>query len=66
MDSTSTESTTSDVRPLWIPPGLKFDTLSPGLQFAIKEIINPAYKELVLAAPNAFESSIGLTYVHMA
>jgi hypothetical protein len=66
MARKSTESPTSETRPLWIPPGLKIDTLAPGLQFAIKEIINPVYDELVLSAPNAFERSIGLSYVHLA
>ena len=39
---------------------------SSAQQNAITEIITPAYHELVLAAPNGFERSAGMTYVHMA
>jgi hypothetical protein len=36
------------------------------LQQAITEIIDPAYRELVLEAQTGLERSVGLTYVHLA
>jgi hypothetical protein len=63
--STPPPSTSSGPRPLWIPPGLKFDALAPALQGAIKDIVDPAYDELVLQAQTALERSSGLTYVHL-
>lgn len=62
--SASSTSTSTGPRPLWMPPGLKFDSLPENIQRAITEIINPLYEELVLAAPNGFERATGLTYVH--
>jgi hypothetical protein len=55
-----------DTRPLWTPPGADFSKLSPSLQYALREIVDPLYKELVLEAPNAFERSIGITYCSLA
>jgi hypothetical protein len=54
-----------EVRPLWIPPGVKFETLSKTLQLALRELITPAYRELVLEVAGALEKSTGLTYVHL-
>ena len=65
MSDSTAESPSPNCRPLWIPPGLKFDTLSPALQSAIKDIVDPAYHELVLLAQTAIERASGLTYVHL-
>ncbi len=51
--------------PLWIPPGLKFDSLPPALQKAIVEIVNRAYRELVLEAQTSLEQAMGLSFVHI-
>jgi hypothetical protein len=59
------EAPSPGARPLWIPPELKFDELPAALQRAITEIVDPAYRELVLLAQNALERSMGLTYVHL-
>lgn len=52
-------------RPLWIPPGLKFDELSPALQIGVTDILNPVYSELVLEAEDPLEKSCALTFVHL-
>jgi hypothetical protein len=49
-----------------MPPEVPFEALSPNLQAALRDIINPAYQELVLAAATAFERSAAVTYVHVA
>lgn len=54
-----------DSRPFWVPPTLRFETLSPGLRTAIRDILNPAYKELVLDASTALEKMTGLSLVHL-
>jgi hypothetical protein len=59
------QSTSPGPRPLWIPPEVRFDELSPALQRGIKEIVDPAYDQLVLQAQTAIERSSGLTYVHL-
>lgn len=63
---TSASPSSGGPRPLWIPPGLKFDSLPENTRRAITEIIDPLYQELVLAAPNGFERAIGNSYVQMA
>src|SRR6266849_5954600 len=65
MAGPAPQSTAPGPRPVWIPPGLKFDKLSPALQRGIKDIVDPAYDELVLRAANSLQRSCGLTYVHL-
>jgi hypothetical protein len=52
-------------RPLWVPKGVIFRDLPAELQIGIKEIINPAYVELVLQAATAREKAAALTFVHL-
>jgi hypothetical protein len=63
--SKSAENSPSPVRPFWIPPDLKVDQLSPAMQLAIAQILNPAYEELVVLAQSEIERSMGLTHVHL-
>src|SRR4051794_28927258 len=51
-------------RPSWVPPGIQFEKLSPGLQRAIKTDLSPAHDELVGLAPNGFEKSAGMPSLH--
>jgi hypothetical protein len=62
---TATQPPAPTTRPLWIPEGVKFDTLPEALRAGLLEIINPAYQELVLEAPNALAKGTGLSYVHL-
>lgn len=52
-------------RPCFIPAGLNFDELPETVRIAAKEIIDPAYRELVLLPRSALEKSTGLTIVHL-
>jgi hypothetical protein len=60
MTHTAPEPQSPSPRPLWIPPDVKIDSLPAALQRAITEIINPAYRELVLEAQSAIERAAGL------
>jgi hypothetical protein len=61
MEATTSHST----RPYWVPPGLKIESLPEQFRVAIAEILNPAYRELVLEAPGALERATGATFVHL-
>ncbi len=50
-------------RPYWIPTGVDFDRFPAELRTAIREIINPAYRELVEQARDGLEKSAGLTVI---
>ena len=58
-------SNSAPPRPFWIPAGVDFDKLPAGAQVALREIIGPAYVELVASAEGALERSAGLTIVHL-
>jgi hypothetical protein len=53
------------MRPLWIPPGVRFDKLSAELQEAITAIINPAYEKLVAGGQTPLEQGQGWSYVSL-
>jgi hypothetical protein len=53
------------VRPHFIPDGLTFDDLPPALRAAVTGLIEPAYRELVLEAPNALERAAGSSLVFL-
>ena len=50
---------------LWHPLGAKLDALPNNVRAALAEIINPAFEELVQAAPTALEKTTGLTYLNL-
>lgn len=62
--STAAEPTTSS-RPYFIPEGTDFDALSEPVRLAFRTIVEPAYQELVLGAPNPLERAQGATFVFL-
>jgi hypothetical protein len=54
-----------NIRPLFVPRNVDFNALAPELQTAITAVINPAYRELVLGAPEGLEKSTGLSIVYL-
>lgn len=52
-------------RPYFLPPEIELETLPEAVQIAIQSIIEPAYAELVLAAPNPLERSMGISFVFL-
>jgi hypothetical protein len=65
MSDTTRPSTSSGARPFWVPASLDFDQLSPELQIAIKEIVDPCYRELVLEPKSALERASGVSFTHL-
>jgi hypothetical protein len=55
----------AEALPYWIPAGVELDNLPPELVKAIAEVINPAYRELVVLARPGLAQSTGLTVVHL-
>jgi hypothetical protein len=49
-------------RPLWLPPGVTFNSLPAPVQQAVLAILNPIFEEQVLGANNALEYGQGLSY----
>lgn len=58
MDS-SEEKERKIVRPYFVPDGVEWDALPPGLRVALEALVAPAYQELVVDARNALERSAG-------
>jgi hypothetical protein len=52
-------------RPLWMPEGTEWEALPPELRQATDEIVEPAYKQLVLQVPPGLERSLGVSLVHL-
>jgi hypothetical protein len=52
-------------RPYFVPPGVDFDQLPEQVRAVILGIINPAYRELVLAAPDGLQKAAGVTVVSL-
>ncbi len=52
-------------RPPWLPSDQDLGRLEPGLQPAIRDIILPAYEQLVLLADDTLQRSLGMTIVHL-
>jgi len=53
------------VRPYFLPQSVDFDSLPEAVKVAIETIVEPAYSELVLAAGNALERSMGASFVFL-
>ncbi len=62
--STAAEPTTSS-RPYFVPEGTDFAALPEPVRLAFCTIVEPAYQELVLGAPNALERAQGATFVFL-
>lgn len=52
-------------RPFFVPGGVDFEKLPEELQAAIRGVIDPAYRRLVLGARDGLEKSVGVTVVHL-
>jgi hypothetical protein len=52
-------------RPLWLPPGVTFESLPKSVQQAVLDILNPVYQELVLKASDPLERGQGLSYCNL-
>lgn len=59
------ETTAPRVRPYFLPENIDFDTLPEPVKVAFAAIVEPAYSELVLAAGNALERSMGASFVFL-
>lgn len=62
--STAAEPTTSS-RPYFIPEGTDIDALPESVRLAFRTIVEPAYQDLVLGAPNPLERAQGATFVFL-
>ena len=51
--------------PYFLPAGLDLATLAEPVKLALQAIVQPAYDELVLAAPNSLERSTGASFVFL-
>jgi len=58
-------ATSQPTRLYWVPPGVTIDTLPEHIQVAIAEIVNPAYRALVLEEEDPLARSAGTTLVHL-
>ena len=61
---TDTEPARS-TRPYFVPEGIDFDSLPEPVKLALQTVVQPAYDELVVAAPNALERSVGASVVFL-
>jgi hypothetical protein len=52
-------------RPYFVPEDVDFDALPESVKLAFQTIVQPAYDELVLAAPNALERAVGTSFVFL-
>jgi hypothetical protein len=52
-------------RPLWLPPGVTFESLPKPVQQAVLDILNPVYQEQVLKASDPLERGQGLSYCNL-
>lgn len=55
----------AQVNPYWLPPGVDYQSLSEGIKTAVREILTPAYQQLVRQAPDELERAAGLSLVHL-
>jgi hypothetical protein len=62
VDSSDRQDPTVSAEPLWLPPGVKFESLPASLQEAVVAVINPAFQAYVQDASNALERGEGLSY----
>lgn len=61
----ASDATPDIPRPFFVPSGVNFDELPEELKVAILDIINPAYRRLVLKAEDGLEKSGGITVIHL-
>src|SRR5262245_18984294 len=47
--------------PLWLPPGVDFDSLPRAVQQVVVNVLNPAHQTLVLDSDDVLEQGEGLT-----
>lgn len=51
--------------PYWLPRGPFWERLSEGVKRAVGEVLEPAYRRLVVEARDELERSAGITLVHL-
>ena len=51
--------------PGWVPQGVDLALVPPEVRQAITELIEPVYRQFVLAATDALEKSLGVTVTHL-
>jgi len=51
--------------PHWLPQGPYWDRLPEAIKWAAREILSPAYRQLVVEAPDELQRSTGMTLVHL-
>ncbi len=61
----TTEDPKDSVRPYFMPENVNYDLLPVSVKIALETIVEPAYSELVLSAPNALERSMGASFVFL-
>lgn len=54
-----------DTLPPWLPVGSRWNDLPQEIRQAVSRILVPAYRQLVLDAPDELQRSTGLTLVHL-
>ena len=54
-----------DGAPYWVPEGSMWNEIPEGTRIAVRDILEPAYRRLVLEAGDELERSAGLTLVHL-
>jgi len=52
---------TGTPRPYFLPAEINFAALSPEVQLALQEVVQPVYDDLVLRARNSLERATGVT-----
>ena len=55
----------TSLSPYWVPEGVVYDELPSTLRLAIRDVIEPTYRELVKTARPGLAMSTGLTIVHL-
>lgn len=64
-DAAGSPNPPDGARPFFIPPGVDWDAMPDELQEVISAVVNPAYRDFVLAARDGLERASGLTLVHL-
>lgn len=54
-----------DVKPYWVPVGVRLDDMPAELRAAIAAVINPVYMDVVLSSKDGLEKSTGVTVCHL-
>ena len=61
----ATTATPTSPRPYFIPSSIDFASLPNEVRLAFREIVQPAYDELIVAAPGTLERSAGSSLVFL-